>query len=150
MKNLLFLTAVFGILLSCSHKEDDPEGLAAKFISEKFPQKWQLVSIQGNISNMPPKTGSKMEWQEFYLLNADGTLSKTRERDGVIRTITGKYSFKSIGIDNFLEVTYDSDSDIIGNCYGTPTEELFIKSNVQFESTWQACDGPGLVYNRVE
>lgn len=150
MKNSIFVTIIFGILLSCSNKVDDPEGLAAKSISEKFPQKWQLVSIKGNIANMPPQTGSKMDWQEFYLLNADGTISKTRERDGVIKTITGKYSSKSIGKENFLEVTYDSDSDIIGNCYGSPTEELFVKSDIQFESTWQACDGPGLVYNRVE
>jgi hypothetical protein len=150
MKNFFLLTAVFGILLSCSQKEDNPQGLAKRFSSEKFPQKWQLVSMQGNIANMPPQTGSKMEWQEFYLLNADGTLNKTRERSGITTTITGKYSFKSVGKENFLELTYDSDSDIIGNCYGTPTEELFITSEIEFKSTWQACDGPGLVYNRVE
>lgn len=99
---------------------------------------------------MPPQTGLKMEWQEFYLLNADNTLSKTRVRNGVTKTITGKYAFKSIGIENFLEIAYDNDSDIIGNCYGTPTEELFIKSDKELKGTWQACDGPGLVYNKVE
>jgi hypothetical protein len=136
--------------LSCSSKEDNPQDLVAKLRSEKFPQKWQLVSMKGNIANMPPQTGSKMDWQEFYLLNADGTVSETREREGVTKTITGNYSFKSIGKENFLKITYTSDSDIIGNCYETPTEELFIKSDDRFESTWLACDGPGLVYDRVE
>jgi hypothetical protein len=149
MKNLFFLFIISGILFSCS-KETDPEGVIAKFNSEKFPQKWQLVSMQGNVANIQPVTGSKMSWQEFYLFNADSTLSKTRERDGVSKTITGKFSFKEIGKEQYLELTYQTDSDLIGNCYSTPTEELFLKSDTQLASTWQACDGPGLIYNRIE
>lgn len=106
--------------------------------------------MTGNVANIPPQTGSDMSWQEFYLFNADGTFSKTRERDGVTKTITGKFSFKNIGQENYMELTYDEDSELIGNCYATATEELIIKSDIQLANTWNACDGPGLMYNKVE
>lgn len=150
VKKIFYLFTVLGTLLACSHKEANPEGLAAKFNSEKFQQKWRLISMQGNIANVPPQTGSDMSWQEFYLFNADATFSKTRERDGVTKTITGKFSFKNIGTENYMELTYDADSEIIGNCYATATEELILKSDIQLTNTWNACDGPGLVYNKVE
>ncbi|WP_221394596.1 hypothetical protein [Dyadobacter sp. NIV53] len=150
MKRLFFLFTILGTLLACSKKETSPEGLTTKFNSEKFPQKWQLVSMTGNVANIPPQTGSDMSWQEFYLFNADGTFSKTRERDGVTKTITGKFSFKNIGQENYMELTYDEDSELIGNCYATATEELIIKSDIQLANTWNACDGPGLMYNKVE
>ena len=150
MKNLFYLFTLLGVLLACSQKEADPEVIAAKFNSGKFPQKWQLVSMSGNIANVPPQTGSDMSWQEFYLFNADGTFSKTRERNGVTTTITGKFSFGNIGTENYMNLTYAADSEIIGNCYATATEELILKSNIQLASTWNACDGPGLVYKRIE
>lgn len=150
MKQLFLLFAVLGTLLACSDKEGDRGGPAAKFNSEKFPQKWQLVSMHGNIANVPPQTGSGMSWQEFYLFNADGTFSKTRARDGVTKTLTGKFSYKNIETENFMELTYDTDSEMIGNCYDTVIEELIIRSDTELANTWNACDGPGLVYNRVQ
>ena len=150
MKNLFFLFVLLGTLLACSQKEADPEVLAAKFNSGKFPQKWQLVSMSGNIANVPPQTGSDMLWQEFYLFNADNTFSKTRERNGVTTAISGKFSLGNIGKENYVELIYAADNEIIGNCYATATEELIIKSDIQLVSTWNACDGPGLVYKRVE
>src|SRR4051812_32783269 len=118
MKFTFLLFATLITVLSCNRTETpDPE-----FDSANFPQKWQLVSMQGNVAKIAPQTGADMSWQEVYIFSSDGNLTKTRERDGITKTIEGKYVFKKIGTQKFLEITYAADSDLIGNCYSTPIE----------------------------
>ena len=145
MKKLLFLFVIIGSLLSCGHDDANPE---SQFDSEKFPQKWQLVAVQGSsIANSPVETGS---YGIFYILNADNTISKTGEINGLTKTINGKYIFKEVAKDKYLEITYDADDELIENCYSTPVEELYVKSDSELLGTSAMCDRPKLWYRRVE
>nr|MBC7612151.1 hypothetical protein [Pseudopedobacter sp.] len=56
-----------------------------------------------------------------------------------------------MGDEKYFVLQYTSSSDLIGNCNSTALkEQLFIKSSQEIYSTWQACDGPGLDYQRVQ
>lgn len=141
MKNLIFISLLICSLFSCS--EDD------KFNFEQYPQKWQLVKMTGQIPNSEV-TGANMEWQESYMLNSDGTFTKYRERSGILTEASGTFAFKDLSGGKYLELTYESDNDIIGSCYSEPSESLWLKSKNKLMGTWSYCDGPGLEYRRVD
>ncbi|REA62062.1 hypothetical protein DSL64_10415 [Dyadobacter luteus] len=148
MKNLLLLTVLVVILSACK-KDAEPE--MAKFDSDKFPQKWQLYSAQGrSIANSPILKGSDLNMQEFYILYADGTASKTREANGTAKTIQGKFRFTEVDSQKFLEVTYETRSELVDNCYATPVEQLYVKSNSEIQGITAMCDRAHLVYSRTE
>lgn len=140
MKKLKILIVLAIIFSSCSSKDDvatiDHEG------------KWQLTEMNGSIPNSKTM-GSEMEWQEFYLLNADGTFKKSRERDGVITEVNGTYSLVDSSNENLLEFVYETGNNIIGTCNPDILKEVmhFQSENI-FSSTWQQCDGPGLKYEK--
>lgn len=140
MKNILTVLFAVFISVSCSKEE---------FNADDFPQKWVLEKTTGQISNSE-QFGEDMEWQEYYLLNSDGTFLKHRERDGVSYNAYGHFIFIEMTDGRLLELTYDSDYEIIGSCNGNQTEGLWLKSNKKLVGTWLACDGPGLEYKRVE
>lgn len=151
MKNLIYISVIIGTLISCSfNKGIDPENLNEKFDPAQYPQKWQLIEMSGSIANVPPSTGSDMNWQEFYILNSDNTFIKSRERDNVVTEETGIYAFVILSDENYLELIYQSDNFLIGNCTGGVKELLILNSENKLIGTWRACDGPGLVYERVE
>jgi hypothetical protein len=57
--------------LSCSSDDESP--------FKDYKGKWILTQMTGMTANSQT-TGSDMEWQEFYLLNANGTFKKSREK----------------------------------------------------------------------
>lgn len=142
MKNIILASLLIGTFISCSlNKEIDPE---------QYPQKWELIEISGSIADVPPLTGKDMDWQEYYLLNSDNSFVKSRERDKIITEVTGTFAFV-IGTDSkYLELSYESDNKLIGNCTSEIKEHLNLNSENLLVGTWVACDGPGLVYERVE
>jgi hypothetical protein len=94
-----------------------------------------------------------MAWQEFYLLNSDGTFIKSRVLNGVTTEASGTFSFKTVSDEKYLTLTYKTSNSIIGSC--TPQslkEELWTKITTtnRMMSAWAACDGPGLEYERTE
>jgi hypothetical protein len=91
-----------------------------------------------------------MEWQEFYVLDSNGTFKKSRERNGVITEISGSYSLSQTANGTSLLLSYKSDSEIIGSCSSALKEELYFESESLLFSTWQQCDGPGLKYEKVD
>jgi hypothetical protein len=142
MKNQMILTFLIGTLFSC---ECDKEmGI------EQCPEKWQLIKMSGNIANVPPSTGSDMTWQEWYLLYPNATFIKTRERDNVVTEQAGTYATITLSDGEYLQLVYESDNDIIGNCNNEAKETLKINSQNEMTGTWWACDGPGLFYEKVE
>ena len=115
-----------------------------------YQGKWELTQMTGSIPNSET-TGSEMEWQEFYVLNADGTFKKSRERNGIVTEISGTYTFVNSANENLLEFTYNSESEIIGTCYSDlKKEEMHFQSENIFLSNWEQCDGPGLKYRKVQ
>ena len=141
MKNLFLVLVTISFLITCS-KED-------QFDIEKYPQKWQLVKMYGETSESEVK-GENMEWQEYYLLNSDGTFTKHREWDGSQIEASGTFSFTEGTDGKYLELYYEVNSEIIGSCTGNNTETLWLRSNNKLSGTWSYCDGPGLEYERVE
>lgn len=135
----LLLTALS--FYSCSEK--------VKFDSLQHSQKWQLQKMTGMMPNSE-KTGADMDWQEIYIFNADHTFVKSRDKNGIIVTATGVFELKNLPPDgDFFELTFTTNSDIIGSCYDKPYELLWLKSKDRLVSTWQNCDGPGLEYSRI-
>lgn len=109
--------------------------------------KWNLVSMSGSLHNSEV-TGTAMAWQEFYLFNANGTFTKTRESKSVITTLSGTYTTTSQEDGTSFELTYPNDSEIIGSCFGNKKEILLLTANNSLSSTWNFCDGPGLKYRK--
>jgi hypothetical protein len=141
-KQILFLM-IIGILFSCN-KNDDGINLETEIIGN-----WKLTQMTGSIPNSET-TGSEMEWQETYQLNTDGTFQKSRDRDGVITEISGTYNLINNSNENLLELNFNSESEIIGSCTSSTKETMSLQSETIFLSSWNACDGPGLKYERVD
>ena len=149
MKSFLPLFLLVFILFACS-KQEDLNVETTQSASDQYPQKWQLISMSGNIANAKPTTGTGMAWQEYYLLNADGSFAKTRVQDGTSTEASGTFSLENINSESYLVFTYKTNSPIIGSCTSDLTEVLAIRSSDSMYSTWLACDGPGLEYKRVK
>ncbi len=146
MRKLFLALLTVCLIMSCSKEGNEIE---KQFDSEKYPQKWTLIEMSGQIPNSEA-TGENMEWQEYYILKSDGTFIKHREWDGIDSDATGTFSFVNINEDKFIELVHAIGSDIVGSCYGNQNESLWLKSDKKLTGTWSACDGPGLVYERIE
>jgi len=105
--------------------------------------------MTGSIPNSET-IGSEMEWQETYQLNTDGTFQKSRDRDGVITEISGTYNLINNSNENLLELNFNSKSEIIGSCTSSTKEIMSLQSETIFLSSWNACDGPGLKYEKAD
>jgi hypothetical protein len=136
MKNLIIITLFICTLFSCT-----------KDYFEQYPQKWELIEMSGNIQNSVT-IGANMAWQEFYLLDANGTFIKHREQDGLVMEVSGSFSFEENSDGKYLKLKYKTDNKLIGSC-SKQEEWLGFDSN-RLRSTWWACDGPGLLYKRIE
>ncbi|WP_165395235.1 hypothetical protein [Flagellimonas allohymeniacidonis] len=125
----------FSLVMSCEEEE----------LFDGIYQEWTLVKMTGQMP-MDEKTGDDMDWQEEYVLMADGTFVKTRLQDGGRSQSNGEYDVV-IG-DNFryMQFTHESDHKIIGNCFPNPVELLLFTSDRKLIGTWESCDGPGLEY----
>ncbi len=132
---------IIGVLFSCSRNDDG--NLETEIIGN-----WKLIQMTGSIPNSET-TGTQMEWQETYRLNTDGTFQKSRDRDGVLTDVSGTYDLFDSSNGRFLEFIFNDESEIIGSCYSNLKEEMFFQSENIFLSTWNACDGPGLKYEKV-
>ena len=139
-KQILFLM-IIGILCSCSKNDINLEN--------QIIGNWKLIQMSGTIPNSET-TGTAMEWQETYLLNTDGTFQKSRNRDGVITDISGTYKLINNSTESLLELNFNSESEIIGSCTSNTKETMNIQSETIFLSSWNACDGPGLRYEKID
>ena len=139
MKKITLLFLFLATLLSCSSNDIST--------SKDYQEKWQLTQMTGRMANSET-TGSNMEWQEFYLLNANGTFTKSREKNKVVTQISGTYRLVNSSNGNILQFTYSSESEIIGSCSSLLKEEMYFQSENIFFSNWQQCDGPGLKYEK--
>lgn len=148
MKNLLLTFLILCLVSACS-EATDPTPDQHELVTTQFPQKWQLISMSGQIANEPPATGASMAWQEYYLLNTDGTFSKSRERKGKIQVFSGKFTIEDLSDRKYLILSYDAANEIIGTCTPEPKEVLALAPNGKLYNSWSACDGPGLVYSKV-
>ena len=143
---LILLSVIFTACVNDNSNTQDSILLEAG----QFPQKWELVSMSGMVANVPPAKGDEMDWQERYVLEADGTFVKSRDyREGTL-VATGLYEILELEDGEYLKLTYGSYEEIIGNCSNNPEEYLRFETSNSLIGTWWACDGPGLYYERIE
>lgn len=143
MKSSLMLLSVVLLFFSCNDVRLDPgeqQGIAVE------NQQWKLVRMSGSFINSET-TGADMEWQETYTLQENGNFTKTRETDGATLQAVGTYQIVELSDGPYFEFTYRENSVLIGNCTGDLKELLSFRENTLY-ATWQACDGPGLEYER--
>ncbi|MBK8349341.1 MAG: hypothetical protein IPL08_17645 [Saprospiraceae bacterium] len=140
MKKSSFLLLCLCVFYSCS-KENIKE-------ANDFPQKWQLFEMTGQIPNSVT-TGINMDRQEYYILKSNNTFVKHREKDGKTFEVKGVFVIKDGSDGKYIELTYDSKNDLIGNCDSSIKEYLSFKSDSEIYNTWSACDGPGLKYKKA-
>lgn len=151
MKNLMLIAFLIGVLFSCTKSDKLEPEQYREFDIKQYPQTWQLVKMYGQIPNSETE-GDKMEWQESYILNSDGTFTKSREYDGKKTSASGTFVFKEQKPDGtFVELTFEKTNSLIGSCYSSSLKEiLWMKSDNYIVGTWSYCDGPGLEYRRVQ
>lgn len=150
MKKLLFTLLSVFILCSCSKDNDavTPTNLPLK--GDQYPQQWQLVKMTGMIANVPPSVGGDMTWKEYYLLQSDGSFTKTREQNNTTTTVKGTFKRVKLTDGEYLELTYEAQSTLICNCSPNLIEYLRIDTEKELIGTCWACDGPGLFYERTK
>jgi hypothetical protein len=141
MKKSIAFCALVVLFCSCSNDN-------IKVIATDYQGKWELYKMSGRLPNSET-TGTAMEWQEYYSFNTDGSFVKSRTRNEVKTEISGSYIISKLQEGSVLELTYKTDSEIIGSCYGNNREELYLLPNSILSSTWKNCDGPGLEYEKT-
>lgn len=143
MKRLTFIIALLTVFFSCTKDTEEATTTA------DYHGKWTLVKMSGSMINSVT-TGAAMEWQESYLFKNDGTFEKSRIRNTVETKAVGTYTMVHYQDGKYLELIYANDSEIIGSCYGNLKEVLYFATNTTLSGTWNACDGPGLEYKKVD
>lgn len=149
MKSICYFLLSATLLWACNAESDLSPLLEQEEILTATGEKWQLVKMSGQIANSET-TGEDMEWQEFYLIQEDGSFVKSRTRDGVTTEAGGEATYEERSDGNYLVLNYTDDSPLIGNCTGLQQETLYFESEDILIGTWQACDGPGLEYSRLD
>ena len=144
MKKLLSVLVVLIILNSCKKKSN--------FDMNVYPQKWELVSIIGNIANTKSLSGDNLPYKETYTLNKDSSFIKIRINNELTQKASGTFTIEKFDNYSHFVFKYSIKNDLIGSCVIIELKEhLTIKSNSNiYNNAWQACDGPVLEYERVE
>ena len=132
---------IIGVLFSCNKNDDNDT-------ENELVGNWKLIQMTGSIPNSET-SGTEMEWQETYVLNANGTFLKSRDRDGITTEVSGTYNFINNSNEPLIELNFDTESDIIGSCTSNMKETMNLQSETIFLSSWEACDGPGLKYEKI-
>lgn len=140
-KHILFLLMI-GFLCSCNKSDDF--NMETEVIGN-----WKLIQITGSFPNSLT-TGTEMDWQETYRLFIDGTFQKSRNRNGIIIEVSGTYNLITNPNETLLELNFNIESEIVGSCISTTKETMRLQSKTIFLSSWNACDGPGLKYEKTD
>ena len=147
MKKILIILFVLPFL-SCSTE-------AEKSVDPGLVGQWVLTQTSGQFQGSE-KTGSEMPFQESYYLNDDGSFLKIRHIAGEELHAEGTFELSETGstingedVIIFVELEHGSINPLIANCTSTLTEHLYLASAQQLISTYEACDGLGLVYQKL-
>lgn len=146
MKKTVIVFILMLSLISCSNNSVDSKSKVAI----DYYGKWTLVKMSGSIANSDT-TGAEMDWQESYVFNADGTFTKIRLRDNITTKSSGTFLIQKDDDSVSFSLMHSKNSGIIGNCSGDDLSEfLSIHKDNLLQSSWWACDGPGLFYEKTK
>lgn len=146
MKIYIALFILLSYAFACSSKNGDTNNPESS--KEQNAQQWNLVKMSVGMTGSV-STGEQMAWQETYVFKGDGSFTKKRVQNGSTTTASGTYNTVEENNEKGLKLKYAEPSSIIGNCTGNQEEYLYYKeSGTILQSSWLACDGPGLFYER--
>jgi len=137
MKYVYFILSTI-LLTTCTSNSNDLD------VKQK-DQNWKLVKMTGSVVGSET-TGSSMDFQEEIILKSNGEFSKVRTKNNKTQTVSGTYSFLELDDGTYLELSYPTRHELIGNCTGNLIETYWMKTSTRLQGTWLACDGPGLEY----
>ncbi|WP_026302451.1 hypothetical protein [Psychroflexus tropicus] len=143
MKIQILCLMIIGFLGSCS-SDDSKSDFEPDLVGS-----WKLIQMSGSVPNSET-SGAEMEWQETYRFESDGNFQKSRFREGETIEASGTYRWSDTDEERFLILEYDNESEIIGSCTQNASETISFRSESVFISTWLACDGPGLTYEKMK
>lgn len=141
MKNKILILMVIATLFSCNKNDDNDTEI-------EIVGNWKLIQMTGSIPNSET-SGAEMDWQETYTLNANRTFLKSRDRDGITTEVSGTYNFIDNSNEPLIEFNFDTESEIIGSCTSNMKEIMYFQFENIIVSSWSACDGPGLKYEKI-
>lgn len=149
MRPYLILAFSIVFLCSCNTDKNIQPGVV-DLSADQFPQRWELVDMSTMIAGSGT-SGEDMEYQEYYLFERDNSFVKTRKQDDITMKASGTFS-KNIyeNGEQFYELVYDTDSDLIENCSIGRKEHLLIASKNFLTGTASACDYPAKRYERTK
>ncbi|QKG59271.1 hypothetical protein GKZ68_21570 (plasmid) [Hymenobacter sp. BRD128] len=143
MKKALLLSLCLAPVIACQKEGPTPAPAAP------YPQTWQLVKLTGQVPGYV-RTGADLPWQETYVFRADSTFTKTRQQGPTVAAAGGTFLLQTLSDGQYAFLTYSVANGLVGACTANARQEtLVIKADGTLVNTWQACDGPGLEYQRV-
>lgn len=150
MQKIITILTLIVFLSSCSTETDPLQDF-------DHTGTWKLIKMTGQYTNSE-LTGDDMGFQESYLLKGNGSFIKTRLRDDNFTEVEGVYELTTEGfpihgesVITYIEMIHDSQNGIIGSCTSSSEKEyLYITTENELKSTWEACDGPGLYYQKTK
>lgn len=148
MKKLMPLFALLFIFTSCELESES--NIFLNPVGE-----WKLVKTIAEDADSE-RTGDDLEFQETYIINNDGTFTKTRILDETTTVSTGTYTLSSIGpainqepVAGYIHFTHSSQNDIIANCGETLVENMYFTMDFRLKGSWIFCDGLELEYVKM-
>lgn len=146
MKNIFLILSILLLTIACSKEVPTNSNEQLEIV---LPQKWELIKMSGSLANSET-SGEDMSWQEQYILNKGQSFLKSRYQDGDTIEATGTFQYIELSGEMYLELTHAEANNIIGSCTGDLKELLLVTSDHTLSGTWSACDGPGLVYEKIQ
>ena len=157
MKTSLLLFLLVFTLTSCNTDSDEnsTEDLVVLEMNDIYGE-WKLVLMSGSIPNSET-TDDQMEWQESYNFKSDGTFTKIRESNGSVTKAAGTFTIDEYSntrvdelTDFYINLAFTSGKEIVSSCNSQQNiEHLFFRNNRMVSSS-NACDGPGLEYEKYK
>lgn len=155
MKKPAPIFILFLMIVSCSSEMET--GLEEFNALGEFDPvgEWTLVKISGPQVD-EEQTGEEIEFFETYLLNRDGTFTKTRTEGNSTTKISGKYilshywpAINPEPVIAYVNFTYASDSKIISTCGDSLMERFYFTPDYRLVSSQKNCEGMVFTYRRI-
>jgi hypothetical protein len=154
--SLLALSLLF-YLGACGLVQNEPELIIDP--NRSFLEgEWNLVKSMGSMINIVLE-GDDLKRKEVYTFFNDGTYSKTVEDGDYKASASGTFEIEEVSegfSENYLAIAVLSQTEGDAYAYNCTSEEiekeyLHISKEGTLENiSWAPCDGPYLVYQKIE
>lgn len=138
---LISLSATF-LLSTCADKKNS---------NSENDDVYILVSIKQGMTNSSDNNG-ELSMNQSYSFSDDGSFIKSQTSKSNILELfgVGTYTNEKTEEGIFYYLNYKEHNGIVGSCSGNNQEELLLRKDGKLQNSWMMCDGPFLVYEKIE